>query len=91
MIRVPLRIPDKGSAIRKWAAMLADTAGRFDSGIMIEYGSTTVNAKSMLGLLTAVSGPDGTLVLVADGADEEQAIHAILALTRDVSADGGHV
>jgi len=90
MIRVPLDVSIRGAALREWAALLASTAGRFESGIMIKHGSVTVNAKSMLGLLTAISSsPSGNLVLVADGPDEGEAVRVILSLTRDDGIKGG--
>jgi phosphotransferase system HPr-like phosphotransfer protein len=48
---------------------------------MIEYANTTVNAKSMLGLLSAASDSmKYQLTLVVDGEDEEAAVRAITGL-----------
>ena len=78
MIRIPLN-PDTVTALnRQNTVILAQIANRFESGIMIEYGQTTVNAKSVLGLLTALSNGDReALMIAADGADEENAVRAI--------------
>jgi phosphocarrier protein len=47
---------------------------------MLEKDSITVNAKSIMGVITMAAGYNTTLTLRADGADEQQAAEAILNL-----------
>lgn len=62
------------------AALIAQTANKFTSEILIEKDSTTVNAKSIMGVITMAAGYNTVLTLKADGSDEKQAAEAILQL-----------
>lgn len=62
------------------AALIAQTANRFASEILIEREDTRINAKSIMGIITMAASYNTELTLVADGADEQEAIAAINAL-----------
>jgi len=62
------------------AALIAQTANKFSSEITIEKDSASVNAKSIMGVITMAAGYNTQLVLRADGADEKQAVEAISQL-----------
>ena len=62
------------------AALIAQTANRFASEIMIERNSTKINAKSIMGIITMAASYNTVLTLIADGEDEVEAIEAIFAL-----------
>lgn len=62
------------------AALIAQTANKFASELILEKDSITVNAKSIMGVITMAAGYNTTLTLRADGADEQQAAEAILNL-----------
>ena len=64
------------------AALLAQTSSRFESRITLEKDSIVLNMKSMLGLLSQPDFGNGSVMLVADGEDEDAAIEAILAICR---------
>ncbi len=59
------------------AALIAQTANKFASEILIEKDSTTVNAKSIMGVITMAAGYNTTLTVKADGPDEAEAVQAI--------------
>lgn len=62
------------------AALIAQTANRFASEILIEREDTRINAKSIMGIITMAASYNTELTLVADGADEKEAVDAINAL-----------
>lgn len=62
------------------AALIAQTANKFSSEITIEKDSASVNAKSIMGVITMAAGYNTQLILRADGADEKQAVEAITQL-----------
>ena len=62
------------------AALVAQTANKFASEILLEKDSATVNAKSIMGVITMAAGYNTTLTLRADGADEKEAVEAIYQL-----------
>ena len=58
-------------------ALLVQVASRFDSKIYIESGEKTVNAKSIMGMMTLGLAAGEQVTVNADGADEESAIAEI--------------
>ena len=62
------------------AALIAQTANKFSSEITLEKDSAAVNAKSIMGVITMAAGYNTQLVLRAEGADEKQAVEAIVQL-----------
>ena len=62
------------------AALIAQTANKFASEILIERGDAVINAKSIMGVITMAAGYNTTLTLRATGSDEEAAVDAISAL-----------
>ena len=61
-------------------ALIAQTANKFASEILLEKETASVNAKSIMGVITMAAGYNTTLTLKAEGADEKEAAEAILAL-----------
>ena len=55
-------------------------ANEFKSGIWVEKDERRVNAKSLLGVLSMGIVSGTTISLIADGADEEDAINGLKAL-----------
>ena len=62
------------------ASLIAQTANKFQSEILIERNNTTVNAKSIMGVITMAAGYNTNLTVKANGPDEEEAVLAIAAL-----------
>jgi phosphotransferase system HPr (HPr) family protein len=60
--------------------MFAQVANRYVSGIYVKKGSMKVNAKSTMGVMMLAAGKGTQLTLIVDGADEAEAIEALIAL-----------
>lgn len=58
-------------------AMLVQVASQYDSRIQIECGEKRVNAKSIMGMMTLGLNVGESIVVSADGADEEAALAGI--------------
>jgi len=58
-------------------ALLVQVASRYESKIIIESGDKTVNAKSIMGMMTLGLAAGEQVTVNADGADEETAIAEI--------------
>lgn len=80
MIRKPIVFPGNVPLTRTMAAEVVQTASRFDARVMIQREQKIVNAKSMLGLLSLGVDDQKNMMLMAEGADEEAAVDALLAL-----------
>lgn len=72
---VEVNITDDGG--RKMV-MLVSLAGEFSSRIYITYNGVRVNAKSIMGMMNLVPYSGDIVTVTADGADEEEAIKAIV-------------
>ena len=62
------------------AALIAQTANKFAAEIILEKESTTLNAKSIMGVITMAAGYNTTLTLRVEGSDEADAADAIAKL-----------
>ena len=62
------------------ATFFIQKANEFKSGIWVEKDERRVNAKSLLGVLSLGIVKGSTINLIADGADEEEAINALREL-----------
>ena len=62
------------------ATYFIQKANEFKSSIWIEKDERRVNAKSLLGVLSLGIVKGSTITLVADGADEQEAIDTLTAL-----------
>ncbi|WP_191017742.1 HPr family phosphocarrier protein [Treponema zioleckii] len=75
-----LTVQNRAGIHARPAALIAQTANKFASEILIEKDSTTVNAKSIMGVITMAAGYNTVLTLKADGPDEKNAIDALVQL-----------
>ncbi len=75
-----LTVPNRAGIHARPAALISQTANRFSSEIMIDKDGMSVNAKSIMGVITMAAAFNTQLTLKADGADEKDAVAAICAL-----------
>lgn len=80
MTEKTLTVKNRAGIHARPAALIAQTANKFTSEIFIEKDSTTVNAKSIMGVITMAAGYNTVLLLKADGPDEKQAVETIFDL-----------
>ena len=59
------------------SSLIVQTANKFQSNIMFERENITVNAKSIMGVMTMAAGYQTELTVSADGVDEAEAIAAL--------------
>ena len=64
------------------AGRFAETAGQFESDIVLTAGGRSVNGKSLLEILTLGAAPGVELTIGADGEDAEEAAGALESLVR---------
>ena len=62
------------------ATFFIQKANEFKSGIWLEKDERRVNAKSLLGVLSLGIVKGTTITLLADGADEQEAVTALCEL-----------
>ena len=80
MVEKILTVRNRAGIHARPAALIAQTANTFASELILEKDAMTVNAKSIMGVITMAAGYNTTLTLKADGPDENEAANAIFNL-----------
>ncbi len=80
MIQREVRVANRAGIHARPAAMIVQTASRFDSRIMLGKDSEAINAKSIMGIITLGAGYDTVLSLTVEGPDEQEAADAVATL-----------
>jgi phosphocarrier protein HPr len=62
------------------ATRLVNCASEFVSEIILKRGARSVNGKSIMGVLTLAAATGTDLTIEANGADEKQALDAVIKL-----------
>jgi len=62
------------------AAVFVREASRFHSEVWLEKGGKKVNGKSIMGILTLAAAKGETLVVAAEGTDEDGAVRALVEI-----------
>ncbi|MFI3256754.1 MAG: HPr family phosphocarrier protein [Spirochaetales bacterium] len=62
------------------AALIAQTANKFDSSILMEKDGLEINAKSIMGVITMAAAYNTSVVIKTEGSDEQEALDAICVL-----------
>jgi len=62
------------------ATRLVNCASGFVAEIIVKKGARSVNGKSIMGVLTLAAATGADLTIKAEGADEEQALNAVVRL-----------
>ena len=70
------------------ATRLVNCASEYASEIIVRRGTRSVNGKSIMGILTLAAATGVELTIEANGADEEQALDAVVRLISDRFGEG---
>lgn len=77
MIKRPITIQISNGLEARPVAMLVQVASQYESKIQVESGDKRVNAKSIMGMMTLGLNVGESVVISAEGSDEEDAIAGI--------------
>ena len=80
MLEKDIKVVNKMGLHARPAAMLVQTASKFNSSIKIFKDDFEVDSKSIMGVMTLAAGPGSVLKFSADGPDENAALEAIESL-----------
>ncbi|NNM69634.1 MAG: HPr family phosphocarrier protein [Gallionella sp.] len=70
------------------SAKLTQLASSFKCEVMLSRGNRRVNAKSIMGVMMLAAAKGTTISIEANGADEAEAMQALLALINDYFGEG---
>ncbi len=79
MVRRPVTIKSEMDMESRPIAHLVQEASQYASKVSIEMGNKKINAKSIMGMMSLELQKGTTLTVVADGADEENAVNGVEA------------
>ena len=88
MIQTTTTISNKLGLHARASAKLTKLAGSFACEVWMTKGERRVNAKSIMGVMMLAAGIGSTVVVETNGADEQLAMDALLALISDKFGEG---
>ncbi|MDP1567379.1 MAG: HPr family phosphocarrier protein [Polaromonas sp.] len=88
MIKNSTTINNKLGLHARASAKLTKLAGSFACEVWMAKGERRVNAKSIMGVMMLAAGLGSMVEVETDGADEQAAMTAILALIADKFGEG---
>ena len=77
MLQKELTIRNRAGIHARPAALIVQTATKFACKINFQKDNETVNAKSIMGIITLGAGHNTKLTVTADGEDEQDAVDAL--------------
>jgi phosphocarrier protein len=83
MVEAPLRITNQTGLHARAGSAFVRIASKFKSEVFVNYNDVEVNGKSILGLLMLAAEPGATIVVRAEGPDEQEALAALAQLVED--------
>jgi phosphocarrier protein HPr len=88
MIKKNTTISNKLGLHARASAKLTKLAGSFPCEVWISRGERRVNAKSIMGVMMLAAGLGAEVTLETEGAREQEAMDALLALIADKFGEG---
>jgi len=88
MIKTTATISNKLGLHARASAKLTKLAGSFPCDIWMTRGERRVNAKSIMGVMMLAAGMGSEVQIETDGAQEQDAMNALVALINDKFGEG---
>jgi phosphocarrier protein HPr len=88
MIQTTTTISNKLGLHARASAKLTKLAGSFPCEVWIAKGERRVNAKSIMGVMMLAAGLGSSVTIDTEGAREQEAMDALLALIADKFGEG---
>jgi phosphocarrier protein len=88
MIKTTVTISNKLGLHARASAKLTKLSGSFPCDVWMSRGDRRVNAKSIMGVMMLAAGLGTEVLIETDGAREQEAMDALLALIQDKFGEG---
>ena len=88
MIKTTATISNKLGLHARASAKLTKLAGGFASDVWMSRAGRRINAKSIMGVMMLAAGLGSEVEIETEGADEQAAMDALLALINDKFGEG---
>lgn len=83
MVQKQVEVSLKNGLQARPAALFVQEANRFQADIFIEKDGKTVNAKSIMGIMSLAIGSGCNIKIIAEGSDAEAAVEALAAYVQN--------
>jgi len=83
-----IEITNKLGLHARASAKLTQLAGKFSAEIWVSREGRKVNAKSIMGVMMLAAAKGAIVVIETEGADESDAMHALVQLINDKFGEG---
>lgn len=80
MTEQQVRVRNRAGIHARPAALIVETASRFAAHIEFRKDSESINAKSIMGIITLGATYNSEITIVADGDDEQDAVSTLARL-----------
>jgi len=80
MIEKIITVRNRAGIHARPAALIAQTSNKFMSEILMLKDELTINAKSIMGVITMAAGYNTQILARATGEDEKEAVEALFSL-----------
>ncbi|MFD1032117.1 HPr family phosphocarrier protein [Metaplanococcus flavidus] len=80
MVEKQVNVQLKSGLQARQAALFVQEANRYNSDVYLEKEEKKVNAKSIMGIMSLAIGKGTSVIISADGSDEDSAVEALSAL-----------
>ena len=88
MLTREIEIINKLGLHARASAKLTQLAGKYQCEVWMAKGQRRINAKSIMGVMMLAAGKGSKVILETAGADEAEAMDALLALIADYFGEG---
>ena len=88
MLQQDVEITNKLGLHARASAKLSQTANQFKSDVNLVRNGNKVNAKSIMGVMMLAAAKGSSIGIEVDGADESDAMLALLTLIQDKFGEG---
>jgi phosphocarrier protein len=88
VIKTTVTVINKLGLHARASAKLTNMAGSFPCEVWVSRGDRRVNAKSIMGVMMLAAGLGSEIVIETDGAQEGEAMEALLALLANKFGEG---
>ena len=88
MTKIEIEIINKLGLHARASAKLTQLAGKYQCEVWMSKGGRRINAKSIMGVMMLAAGKGSKVSIETNGADEAEAMAALLALIADYFGEG---
>jgi len=80
MVEQKVKVELKTGLQARQAALFVQDANRYQADVYLQKDEKKVNAKSIMGIMSLAISKGSTVVISAEGSDEDQAVAGLIAM-----------